>query len=190
VAIVKGLNEDSILWKYQTTERRVRMHPENRWQYMRDERGNYIYDDVPVYHLIKLYTRRARTSGTHIETNLKPFFEKLKIKLIAEQRYTRGTYVTHYRAVGCEDVRVNEEEWNNAELHEVAQKYYDKVSNLDLLQLMDQESEISMAIIEELKNLVQELDAAEETEEAVELEEDARVPNEPQFYEYDHRIWA
>lgn len=189
MAIIRGLNEDAVLWKYTTVESRPKMEAENRWRYVRDEQNRIVMEDVTIYHLIKLYSRRCRTNGTTVSNHLRPFLEKLKIRLVPQQRYRRGEYITTYRAIGCEDVRVTEEEYNNAELHEVAQRYYDRINNNDLLLLMDKDNQINLAILEELKNFVAELEEVNETE-AIELEEDATVPNEPNFFQYDHQIWA
>lgn len=169
MAIVSKLPVDSVLWKYSQKEKQYRMNPQNRHQYMRDERGKYIIDDVDVYYYIRLYTRRARTSGCTIDEKLIPFLQKLKIRI--DRASYRGAKPV---AVGCEAVRCNsKEEWDNLILHEVAQKYYNKVKNAEIMKTIQHEQKVTPSkAIEELKTL--------DTTEKPEPEE---WPEEPFFYD-------
>lgn len=171
MAIISKLPVDSVLWKFAKTEKRYRMRAENRYQYFRDENGNYVQDEVEVYYYVQLYTRRARTNGCSVDEKIVPFLEKLKIRI--DRGYQgRGTPI----AVGCQVRQCNnKEEWDNLVLNEVAQKYYNKVKNIDILKIMQKEQKITpVRVLEELKSI-------DLTEKPEPKEED--WPEEPSFYD-------
>lgn len=169
MAIVSKLPVDAIIWKFVRKEKHYRMDPDRPYSYVRDERGGYIQDEVDVYYYVQLYTRRARTSGCSIDEKLVPFFEKLKIRI--DKGYQgRGMPI----AVGCTTRKCKDkEEWDNIELHEVVQKYYNKVKNMEILKIMQKEQKITPTkAIDDLKDI--DLTLKDEPEE---------WPEEPHFYE-------
>lgn len=168
MAIISKLPVNSILWKYVKKEKHLRQDPERRYTYARDENGQYIKDDVDVYYYIRLYTRRARTNGCTVDEKLIPFLEKLRVRI---DRGYRGN--SHPIAVGCEVVRCRDkEEWDSVQLNEVAQRYYNRVKNIDMMKIIKHEKDISTKALDELKTL--------DLEEKPEPEQ---WPDEPYFYD-------
>jgi hypothetical protein len=193
MAIVRGLNENAVIWKYYKVEKKLRFI--DGWRPEIDENGQRFYDDVNVYYLIRLYSRRCRTNGVIVDYTLKPFFDKLKIKLY-EQRIGRRTNnkTTSFLAIGCETSVVSKEVYDNTEIHEVAKRYYNRIKNQDLHQLMDKKIEDDTKPIIELKDLNQQVVDNQNALEATEIDEEEQLlenwPNEPYFREYHHNIWV
>lgn len=184
MAIVRSLKEGSVLYKFTNTQRRRVRDPNHPWRFLQNEDGTSQYRDVVYYHVVKLYSRRNRTNGCIVDDQMKPFLEKLKIKLIPHRTYKNGQYFYRYVAVGCDNVMVDEETYNSLEVDEVAEKYFKKIKNEELLSLMGQNEDPDF-VIDTMKNLIE-----EETEtEALELDEDEPVPPEPRFREY-HNVDA
>lgn len=192
MAIVKGLDEQAVVWKYIMTVRQARRDPNHPWRTARDDNGNAIYDDITVYRLVRIYSRRARTNGAMINEELRPFLEKLKIRLLTSTSMRQGRRVIRYRAVGCEDIAVSEDVYNATPIHEVAQRYYDRIKNEDLVKLMDTDDEISLAVVNEMKEFINEIADTLNATEAIEMtdEEADETPREPNFYEYNYGIWV
>lgn len=184
MAIVKGLEEGAVLAKYTSIQKQRVRDPENQWRYLY-ENGRLVERDITVYHVIKLYSRRNRSNGCLINESLKPFFEKLKIKLIPSRTMKNGRHFYRYVAVGCDVHIVTEESYNEYEVDEIAQKHFKKIKNQELLQLMGQNEEPEF-VIQALKNVIEEETATE----AIDFEEGEAVPAEPRFREYHNEaVW-
>lgn len=184
MAIVKGLEEGAVLAKYTSIQKQGVRDPNNHWRYLY-ENGRRVERDVTFYHVIKLYSRRNRTNGCLINESLKPFFEKLKVKLIPNRHVKNGRQYYRYVAVGCESITVTEESYADYQVDEIAEKHFKKIKNHELLQLMKQNEEPEF-VIQALKNVIEEETATE----AIDFEEGETVPAEPRFREYHNEtVW-
>jgi hypothetical protein len=166
LAIRTGIDPGAVLWKFTTTRQR---------QVYNRERNEYEYQDFTEYFAIKLVTRRARTQGYVVEKAVQPFFESLRIKLTPTRAWRDNRETTMYVAVGTECTRIrNEEEWNNLEIDEEAQRWYTRIKNNDLTDLLEARSEqFSNEIIEEMRSVIEES-----------TEEESEWPPEPHLREH------
>lgn len=167
MAIVKGIERDAVLWKFVAPTRVPvrRMNTERGVaEYARNERGHLLYEDGFHHYLVRLETRRARTVGANLDNEIIPFLEKLKIRI-------EPGYSGKKTAVGCNVTRVSKELYDSTEIDPIAQKYYMKIKNRELVSMIHKfPPEISRAPIEKLKSI--DLTAPPEPEE---------WPEEPEF---------
>lgn len=175
MAMVKGLDVGTVIWKeieiVQVPKREERQRANGTTyfgNYIRDDKGNVVYEDMEQYYIYKVYNRRCRTEGASMKGELYPFFDKLKIRLHSFNHYRTGDW---YTAVGITRSRVQREEYDNTEVSEVAQKYYAKLTNEDCERLM---------LKDELRNDDHILAQLYETRDQVEVEDDDdKWPAEP-----------
>jgi len=126
MAIRKGIEPGMVLFKYIDYVDQIDWNAgPNRNG--RDENGYYIYKKVPVYKVIELYSRRARTNGCYIKPWILPYMETLKVRTYrAYSYYDRDLEreVDMHVAVGCSCYSLNKERWDQIEIDPKVQVYY------------------------------------------------------------------
>jgi hypothetical protein len=165
MTIRTGINPEAVLWKYTDTYKR---------QVYNRETASYVMEDRTDYYVIRLATRRARTQGHTVQKELYPFFESIRIKLVPARVWRDGSEQTWYTAVGTRSDRVNKETYDSLEIDEVAQRWYSRIRNTNIVPLLDRRQfDFSDDIIEEMKAVAQDDDSEVES-----------WPPEPSMREY------
>jgi hypothetical protein len=87
--------------------------------------------------------------------------ESLRIKLVPVPVWRDGTQQTWYTAVGTTSERIRtKEEWDAIEIDEVAQRWYSRIKNTNIVPLLDKRQfDFSDDIIEEMKAVAQDDDS-------------------------------
>lgn len=130
MAIAKGIEPNSVLFKYKTEEER-RVY--NR------ELHQYELKECTFFYIVELYSRRARTNGASITKRnrfIKPFLEALNIR-VNNYGHDPEDQQQNYLAIGCSIRAVSEDKFESCEVDEVAERHYlRKVKNEQIVSIL------------------------------------------------------
>lgn len=172
MAIVKGLEQGAILWKYTTERQAVRYNPNT------SQRENVT---ITYYHLLRLRTRRARSLGERVRAELYPMLSALKINLHPWATY-RSNRTDYYTAIGTYIERCSKEDYDRAEIDEVASRHYRRIKNASFAALLENQvlDYSGQEDVQKLKTFAEECATATQ-----DSEDEINWPEEPNLRQYN-----